>query len=131
MKLGTQTGSLFNHIMSNTSVKEIIPGKTGATLLGWSDRHAATVIDVFTKGVFDYIVVQRDKATRVETKNLMSDTQTYTYEADPEGQISTFRIGKTGNFEQVYINEDTGRYVKANVGGLLVGKRKHYFDYSF
>lgn len=130
MKLGTQTGSLFNHLMSNTSVKEIIPGETGATLLSWTDRRAATVVEVFKKGVYDYIVVQRDIATRVD-KNGMSDAQSYEYSRDPNGFKETFRIGKKGTFEKVYVNAETGRFVKAGVGGLSVGTRNEYYDFSF
>ena len=130
MKLGTQTGSLFNHLMANDSVKEIVPGETGATLLSWSDRRAATVVEVFTKGSYDYLVVQQDTATRVD-KNGMSDAQTYEYTRNPEGSTYTFRIGKKGVFEQVYVNSETGRYVKARVGGLAVGYRNEYYDFSF
>jgi hypothetical protein len=44
MKLGSQTGSFFNHLMSyNDSVPEV--GK-GATILYWTDRHAYEVIEV-------------------------------------------------------------------------------------
>lgn len=130
MKLGTQTGSLFNHIMANNSIKEIVPGETGATLLSWSDRAAATVIEVFTKGSFDYVTVQRDIAKRVDN-NGMSDCQTYEYTRDPEGSTSTFRIGKSGKFEQVALNEETGRYKKLNYGGLMIGDRREYYDFSF
>ena len=130
MKLGTQTGSLFNHLMANCSVKDIVPGETGATLLYWTDRRAATVVEVFKKGFYDYIVVQQDIATRVD-KNGMSDCQDYEYSRDPKGSTFTFRIGKSGKFESVFFNEDTGRYKKIGVGGLMVGDRREYYDFSF
>jgi len=128
MKLGTQTGSLFNHIMSNNTIKEIVPGVTGATLLSWSDRHAATVIETFKKGKYDYIVVQQDIATRVDNLG-MSDAQSYTYERNPEGPTYTFRITEKG-FQGVYANPETGRFLKCG-GGLTVGQRAEYYDFSF
>jgi hypothetical protein len=76
MKLGTQTASLFNHLMANCTVDEIIPGETGATILSWTDRHPATVVDVFTQGKFTYITVQKDNYTRTDNNGL-SDNQTY------------------------------------------------------
>lgn len=128
MKLGTQTGSLVNHLMSNCSVKDIIPGVTGATTLSWTDRNACTVIALFKRGKYDYITVQEDKATR--TDNLgMSDSQSYEYSRDEYGTKSTFRITDKG-FVRVYIDHDSLRYKKTN-GGLMIGRRDHHYDYSF
>lgn len=129
MKLGTQTGSLINHIIANTSVKEIIPGETGATLLSWSDRHAATVTALFTKGKFQYVTVQEDIAKRIDA-NGMSDVQTYEYTRNPEGCERTFRITDNG-FVQVYVDKETGRYKKSGTGGLMIGVRDEHYDYSF
>lgn len=43
MKLGRETGSLINHLLSHS--KEPAPAVgMGATILGWSDRHPATVV---------------------------------------------------------------------------------------
>jgi hypothetical protein len=49
MKLGTHTGSLTNHIYSR-AVPITPEVGMGCTLLSWSDRHPATIIDIFTKG---------------------------------------------------------------------------------
>lgn len=129
MKFGTQTGSLFNHIMANGSVKDIIPGETGATLLSWSDRHAATVIELFKKGKFEYVVVQQDTAKRTDI-NGMSEDQTYEYTRNPEGSKSTFRITDNG-FIRVYVDSETGRFKKCGSGGLMIGRRDQFFDFSF
>jgi hypothetical protein len=48
MKLGSETGSLVNHLMSSRSNTEPNIG-TPATLLSWTDRSAATVTKVFEK----------------------------------------------------------------------------------
>ena len=130
MKLGTQTGSLINHMMANTSVKDITLGETGATLLSWSDRHPATVVDLFTKGKFEYLVVQEDIAKRVDT-NGISESQTYEYSKNPDGCLRTFRITDQG-FEAVYMDTETNRWKKYRGSiGLMVGKREEYYDYSF
>ena len=128
MKLGTQTGSLINHIMANTSVKDIVLGETGATLLSWTDRHAATVVDLFTKGKFNYVVVQHDDAKR--TDNLgMSDSQTYEYNRNVHAAKETFRITDKG-FVKVYKDSETGRF-RTTCGGLMIGVRDEHYDYSF
>lgn len=129
MKLGTQTGSLFNHIMANGSVKDIVIGETGATLLSWSDRHAATVINMFKRGKFDYIVVQEDNAVRTDD-NGFSESQTYEYSRNENGSTYMFRITDAG-FVSVYEDRDTGRIKKGCGQGLMIGRREKYYDFSF
>jgi len=128
MKLGTQTGSLFNHIMANGTINNIVPGETGATLLMWTDRHAATVVEVFKKGKFDYIVIQMDEAKRVDNNGL-SDNQSYEYVRNPAGRKEIFKVTDKG-FKNVRINGN-GRYVQTGVYGLMVGVRREYHDFSF
>ena len=65
MKLGTQTGSLVNHIYSTSSCENISIGDP-ATLTGWTDRHAGTVSNLFSKGKYDYVSIQRDIAKIVD-----------------------------------------------------------------
>jgi hypothetical protein len=111
MKLGSETGSLINHVMSRESVKPEIG--MGATILCWSDRHAATIIKMTPKSV----TVQRDKAIRTD-KNGMSESQDYTYERNENGSISTFRLTKRG-------------WRNKSGEGLRIGDRREYYDYSF
>jgi hypothetical protein len=111
----TQYGSVFNHLMGQCAqpIPEI---GMGVTLLSWSDRHAATIVDIvrYKNGNIDYIVVQDDTAIRTDT-NGMSDAQTYRYERNPNG--STQRIKR---------NRRTGRY-----SNILLNHREEYYDYSF
>lgn len=132
MKLGTQTGSLMNHIMSNTSVHEIIPGETGATLLGWTDRHPATVVDLFNKGDYTYIVVQADE-WYVESGSMHDGSAKYAYLKNPKGYKSIFRFKTDGSsgFQKVAWNKETNRYNKISNGGLSVGQRDKYYDPHF
>jgi hypothetical protein len=114
MRLGTETGSVLNHLMSGGGQPAPAVGMA-ATVLYWSDRHAATVIKVTAKTV----TVQEDKAVRTD-QNGMSEVQQYDYSPDPEGRVLTFRLNKKG----AYVNRKSGR-------GLLLGVRRHYHDYSF
>ena len=127
MQLGTETGSLVNHVYS--SAKNPSP-KVGmaATILSWSDRSPATVIETFTKGKYDYFTVQEDNAKRVDD-NGMSEQQEYEYSRNPNGCTYTFRITDNG-FEQVYKGE-SGRYKKIDGCSVLLGRREKFHDFSF
>lgn len=126
MKLGTQTGSLINHLMSTEENRQPITVGMGATPLSWSDRHAATVIGWDGRTV----TVQADNATRVDG-NGMSDAQRYEYSANPDGATSTFRRDRKGNWREVHAT-DSGRFVFAQSGrGLLLGDRMHFYDFGF
>lgn len=131
MKIGKDTGSLVNHLSANRSIKldEIVVGETGATHLSWTDRHAATVIDVFQSGKFTYIVTQEDHAKRVDD-NGIAEWQEYEYSRNPEGNTYTWRVTDRG-FKGVQKNPETGRWVKYDTGGLMIGYRDHYYDFSF
>jgi hypothetical protein len=127
MKLGTQTGSLINHVATEANQPEPKVGD-GATLCYWSDRHAGTVIAWDGKTV----TVQQDKANRVN-KGVMTDSQQYTYEADPTGGKHQFQIHpKKGRWVPVYPSPKTGKLLKCKSGtGLWLGVRDEHFDYSF
>jgi hypothetical protein len=126
LNLGTQTGSLINHIQSRYA--QTLPQVgDAATILSWTDRDPATVVEVFKHGKFDYIVVQMDDYERVDS-NGYSEDQTYMYMRNPNGPRYTYRL-KNESWESVRLNEN-GRYVKS-YGGLIVGHREKYWDPSF
>jgi hypothetical protein len=115
MKLGSETGSLANHLHTRYVQPEPKVGM-GCTLLGWTDRHAATVIEVKTPRK---IVVQQDTAVRTD-KNGMSECQEYTYTPNPNGAKYTFYKNKRGQWKQ-----SKGSY------GLTLNTREEYYDPSF
>lgn len=128
MKLGSQTGSVTNHIMSRMTKGEPKPfAGMPCTILCWTDRHGATIVDVLPNGV---IAVQTDKATRVDT-NGMSESQKYTYERRPNGGKTYFRKAKTGAWQEVMRNVATKRWNKVEGHGLRLGERDEYHDFSF
>lgn len=115
MKLGKDTGSLTNWLMSGAKDVEPQIGM-GVTELCWSDRHAYTIIDM-TKSK-KTITIQRDKAIRIDT-NGMSENQKYLFEKDEEGAIYKARKNKYGDWKII--------------GGskIILGERDEYFDFSF
>lgn len=127
MKLGTETGSLINHLMANTAVRDIKVG-THATLLSWSDRSPGTVIEVYTKGVYTYLTVRHDKAVYHKDGSGNFDI------VDGDDKFTnTFRFKTDGSsgFQKVGLNPETNRFYKLGDGGLLVGHRDYYRDPSF
>jgi len=126
MKLGSETGSMINHLKSREVKGEPIPTTgMGATILGWTDRHAATIINWDGK----ILSVQRDKATRKDS-NGMSESQKYTFEPQPDSAVYTFKKDAKGLWREVAKSEK-GRWVYTNGNGLRIGERDEYYDYSF
>jgi len=89
----------------------------GATINHWSDRTAATIIQITHNG--KRLILQTDKTTRLDN-NGMSEDQDYSYERDPEGQIYIATLRKDG------------RYRVSHTKQLVsLGHRSFYYDYSF
>lgn len=129
MKLGSETGSLTNHLISRMTLNEPEPYVgMPATLLGWTDRHPATVVEVNTKK--RYIVVQEDDAIRTDS-NGMSESQEYEYTRNPAAARIIYRKNKAGLWKAHYINLETNRLVQKGSYGLRLGDREKYHDFSF
>lgn len=126
LKYGTQTGSLINHVLSQESCVPQIG--MGATILSWTDRHPATVIGWDEKKMI--VTIQADKYTRVD-QNGMSDCQDYEFTADPTGPIYHYRWRDKKGWIEIFRNKETGRWVQSTRGGLTVGRRERYYDFSF
>ena len=131
LKAGTQTGSLMNHLysrMTNGQPEPVVG--MGATLLGWTDRDPATIVEVTkTKSGALVIGVQEDKAKRIDN-NGFSESQEYEYSANPEAGIDYFRFDEGKGWRGVRKNEK-GRLVLTGGGGLRIGEREKYHDFSF
>jgi hypothetical protein len=89
----------------------------GATIHIGSDSHPATVIQVTNNG--KNVVVQEDIATRTDS-NGMSESQSYTYEPDPQGTIYTASLRKDGRYR-----------ITGGKMPISIGFRRKYYDYSF
>lgn len=130
LRLGTQTGSLVNHMMSCAVIGEPTPEiGMGATMLSWSDRNPATIVQVFNIGKTQYIGVNEDDATRTDN-NGISESQSYEFKFNPSVFIRYYRKTAKGTWEGCRVNPETGRFIKAN-GSVTIGKRDKYWDPSF
>ena len=116
-------GSLVNTLYDGdaTDFASQVKVGDGATVLYYTDRRAATVVDVRNNG--KTVTVQEDTATRTDGLG-MTDAQTYEYTRNLDGRTMTFTLRKNGRYVR---KGDTMR------GGLAVrlGVRNHYHDYSF
>lgn len=128
LKLGTETGSLVNHVYSHTGNLKPEIGM-GVTMLFWSDRHAGTIVEMFKIGKRVALKVQADKVRRIDT-NGMSESQSYECSRDPAGAVAWYRANVNGGWQKVVFNPVTMRWSKDG-GGLIVGWRDAYHDYSF
>ncbi len=112
MRLGTETGSLVNHVSAIPDRAVAARVGDGATILQWTDRTAGTVIRVTSTQIH----VQEDHAKRTDA-NGWSDMQTYAYTPNPDGPVYIFRRTRCG--------------WRAQGAGLMLGQRSQYHDYSF
>lgn len=130
MTAGRDTGSLVNHLISR-SANPAQPEVGGpATLMSWTDRNPGTVISITKVGKTEIIAVQADNYRRIDDNGL-SELQTYEYSPNPDGYVSYFRASKTGGWEQVIRNPETGRWKKISNGGVYFARREKYHDFSF
>jgi hypothetical protein len=98
----------------------------GVTMLSWSDRDAGTIIEVNTKK--RYIAVTEDDAKRIDN-NGISEGQEYEYTTCLDGCITYYKKDKNGQWRKCYYNENN-RMVFGR-GGLILGRREKYYDFSF
>jgi len=109
-------GSITNRLEEGCNKQDIKVGD-GATLMYWSDREPATIIEINKSG--KTIKIQRDKATRVDD-NGMSEVQEYEFERDHDGIIYTVSKRKNGLWK-----------IRGTETVVRVGVRDKYYDYSF
>ena len=127
MKLGTETGSLTNYLKSGTKGQPVPVVGMGATLLSWTDRYPATIIEVLKGG--KVIIVQEDNAVRVDN-NGMSECQDYEFTPNPDATKRYYKLDKNNAYRDAYLNEN-GRLIFGGGRQLRIGERDKYHDYSF
>lgn len=115
-----QTGSLMNLLMSGPKGQPVPEVGMGATILGWTDRHACTIVEVSASK--RSVKIQRDIATRTDD-NGMSDSQSYSYEPDTEARVQEFTLRKNGAYVEKGASIRESR--------LRLGERDEYYDFSF
>lgn len=144
MKLGTQTGSVINHLHSRAVIGQPEPTVGMAvTMLAWTDRHAGTIVAVETdKNGTVYVHATRDAYT-VTSGSEADGSAEYTYTPNPDGGRYTFRREADGKWTEVVRKalawDDEGNVTKRsprwsvsrNGYGLRIGAREVYRDPSF
>lgn len=129
MSAGSQTGSFINHIISGSQSPAPVLGM-GGTILGWTDRQAATVVSIAKDG--KSLLTRDDIAIRTD-KNGMSESQSYDFQQDDNGIERQWKLAKDGSWRSAEISPK-GRVVFTDGGQgkrLVLGKRDHYYDFSF
>ena len=127
MNAGTQTGSLVNHLYSRMTIGEPEPTVgMGVTMLSWTDRDAGTIVEVNMKK--RYIAVTEDNKKRTDN-NGISESQEYEYTTVMDGHRYYYRKDKKGQWRRCYHNQN-GRLIYGT-GGLSIGHRESYYDFSF
>ena len=129
MKLGTQTGSMTNHILARATRGQPDPEVgMGVTILCWTDRHAGTIRAILPNGDIE---VTSDRATLVKG-SWLSEDQEYRYETIENAHPQRWRF-KDGIWREVCQGDD-GRWrltAKGQGSGLRIGERSEYRDPSF
>lgn len=128
LKLGSETGSLVNHLYSRMVDGEPQPYVgMPATLLSWSDRYPATVIDVNVKKA--YIVVQQDEV-KVTSGSFWEGNAVCEFSPNPEGSQLIYKKNRKG-FWVIHEWSEKGRLVQRKGQGLMLGKKEYYYDPHF
>lgn len=91
----------------------------GATLCGWSDRHAATIVEVRNEKT---IVVQRDNA-KVVKGSIHDGSAEYEFSSNTEAGKMIYTLRKNGRW---VLKGDS-----LNGSGVGVGFRCEYYDPHF
>lgn len=134
MRLGSDTGSLVNHIYSRSTLGQPAPFVgMGCTLLGWTDRQAGTIVKVEELEAKDYqfvVHVTEDTATVVKG-SCQDGSAVYEFKSNPDGHRTQFRSRRdNGKWERVALSSK-GRWTKVDGYGLRIGARDHYHDPHF
>jgi len=113
--MAQETGSLVNLCMMNSKPNPTPKVGDGATILGWTDRHPATVVFVSPSG--KTIHLQEDDYKRTDS-NGMSECQSYLFTPNPKAPVQVARLTPKG-----------WKIVKGS--RVSVGRREKYHDFSF
>lgn len=121
MKLGTETGSVMNHLRSNDPTPPVV-GK-GATELMWTDRKAYFVNAVSKDG--KTCTIEKARAIRTDKRG-MAEAQDYRYErTGHEVELRYLWGAWRYKIDEPWANK---KWHKMNI---VFGYMDEYFDFSF
>lgn len=133
MKLGTQTGSVINHLYAAGTKGQPDPEVgMGATICYWTDRSAGTIVKVQKDKQGRWLIHVQGDSWKIVSGSEFNGSAKYEYERNLEGGISTWRFDAPGRWVELRVNHETGRLNKVKGGnGLTIGRRDRYYDPSF
>ena len=135
MKLGKDTGSLTNYMMSGTKGQPDPFVGMGVTLLHWSDRDPATIkrVDVPNSKLYLWeIEIWSDEVT-VVSGSTHDGSAEYEYtqrDGWESGKGALWRL-ETRTGKWVSGKMDGKRFKKVDNGGLRIGHRESYYNPHF
>lgn len=134
MKLGSETGSVMNHLYSRMTRNAPSPTLgLGVTILHWSDRTPGTIVRIYSspKGI---VIGIADDHYRLNP-GAAWPSETIDYEITPCALSCEprrfYRAKPDGGWEPVEAGKRYGTWKKVGGAGLLVGRRERYYDPSF
>jgi hypothetical protein len=134
LKLGTQTGSLTNHLYSRMTNGQPKPEVgMGCTFLRWTDRDAGTIWAVreLKSKRWQWEIEVSCDAAKMVSGSAMSEDQGYEFTPQPDARRVIYRCDRnTGEWVRMAEN-DVGRLVISRGSGLRIGQRDSYRDPSF
>ena len=134
MKLGSQTGSVINHLYSRAVIGQPKPKVgMGCTLLGWTDRHAGTITKVteYCGKVWLYEIEVANDDAKIVKGSAFDGTAEYEYTPGAGCHHRFAFHRKRQEWIGVIRNPVTGKLNQARGYGLRIGERETYYDPSF
>lgn len=142
MKLGSQTGSVINHLLARGTIGQPdVKVGMGVTILGWTDRHPGTIFRVFKHRINKSLSVPaievRADNYKVVKGSCHDGSAEYEYSVNVSGSRHYF-VFKDDAWREAYNQAamSTGEIklklaTKGNGHGLRIGSREEYYDPSF
>jgi hypothetical protein len=133
VKLGTETGSVINHLYAAGTKGQPDPEVgMGATVLHWTDRHAGTIVAAEQDKQGRWVIQVQGDHAKVVSGSTYNGSAQYEYSANPNGGIDRFRF-ENGRWCELRLNHESGRLNKVKGGGhgLVIGRRDEHYDPSF
>ena len=128
MRLGSETGSMINHLYSRMTLNAPTPELgLGVTILHWTDRSPGTIVflDPTKKGL---VIGVADDDYRFDREADEYDITPCALSCAPR---RFFRLNAAGSWEPVERGLRPGTWRKIDGPGVLVGRRERYYDPSF
>lgn len=133
MKLGRDTASFTNYLMSGTKGQPEPEVGMGVTFLEWTDRHAGTITRVIkdAKGTSVIAFETQDDHAILVSGSCLSEAQEYRFERNPNGVTKWYRKDRNGLWRHSVLGESYRYRFIEKSQTIRLGERDEYRDPSF